>query len=102
MDRFVVIPAGTGLQLVGDGPEDATQPANTRGATPMIEVLGPSHATFRNFLADAGKAAVCVQVANCDQVGARIFGEQLYTFGYEYGLVTDGKNGMRLQAAVGQ
>ena len=95
--KTLVIPAGTDLQLVGDGPEDATQLANTGGASPLIRVLGPSHATFRGFLADAGKAAVCIEVANCDQEGARIFGEQLYTFGYEYGLVTDGLKNARVE-----
>lgn len=77
--KMLVIPAGTDLQLVGDGPEDATQFANAGGANPLIRVLSPSHATFHNFLADAGKAAVCIQVANCDQAGACIFGEQLHT-----------------------
>ncbi len=77
------------LQLVGDGPENATQLSNAGGADPLIRVEGPSHATFRNFLANAGNAAVGVLVENCDQPGACIFGEQLNTTGYEYGFVTN-------------
>jgi len=88
--KTLVIPAGCDLQLVGDGPENATQLNNAGGADPLIRVEGPSHATFRNLLVNAGNAAVGLLVEGCDQPGASIFGEQLNTTGYEYGFVADG------------
>ena len=88
--KTLIIPAGCDLQLVGDGPENATQLNNAGGADPLIRVQGPSHATFRNFLANAGNAAVGILVESCDQSGARLFGEQLNTTGYEYGFVAEG------------
>jgi len=88
--KTLVIPAECDLQLVGDGPENATQLNNAGGAGPLIRVKGPTHATFRSFLANAGNAAVGILVENCDQPGARIFGEQLNTTGYEYGFIADG------------
>ena len=60
------------------------------GVDPLIRVPGPTHATFRNFLVNAGNNAVGILVENCDQPGGRIFGEQLNTTGFEYGFVADG------------
>jgi len=88
--KTLVIPTGCDLQLVGDGPENATQLSNAGGASPLIRVNGPTYATFRNFLVNAGNDAVGILVENCDQPGSRIFGEQLNTTGYEYGFVADG------------
>jgi len=90
--KTLVIPPGCDLQLVGDGPENATQLNNAGGADPLIRVEGPTQATFRNFLANAGNAAAGILVEGCDQPGARIFGEQLNTTGYEYGFVAEGLN----------
>ena len=95
--KTLIIPAGADLQLVGDGPENATQLSNGGVANPLIRVLGPSHATFRNFIVNAGRAAVGIQVTNCDQKGARVFGEQLNTSGYEYGFVADGLDNARVE-----
>ena len=88
--KTLLIAAGADLQLVGDGPENATQINLAGGAGPLIRVQGPSHATFRNFLAQAGNSAVAIQVENADQAGARVFGEQLNTSGHEYGFVAEG------------
>jgi len=89
VDRTLVIPAGCDVQLVGDGPENATQ-LQGGGADPLIRVQGPSHATFRNLLVNAGNGAVGILVEGCDQAGGRVFGEQLNTTGFEYGLVVEG------------
>ncbi|HET6386085.1 MAG TPA: hypothetical protein VFJ58_22055, partial [Armatimonadota bacterium] len=95
--KTIVIPAGADLQFVGDGPENATQLRNTGGADPLIRVLGPSHVTFRNFIANAGIGAVCIPVENCDQPGARIFAEQLNASGYEYGFASEGLKNARVE-----
>lgn len=97
LGQTVVIPAGCDVQLVGDGPEDATQLNGTGGADPLLRVRGPSHATFRNLLLSAGNKAVGLLVENGDQPGARIFGEQLNVSGHEYGLATDGLAGARVE-----
>ncbi len=89
IDKTLVIPAGCDLQLVGDGPENATQLSGS-GVDPVICVQGPSHATLRNFVVNAGNGAVGILVENCDQAGGRVFGEQLNVIGFEYGFVSDG------------
>jgi hypothetical protein len=95
--RTLVIPAGCDLQLVGDGPENATQLSDTGGASPLIRVCGPSHTTFRNLIVNAGKEAEAILVENCDQPGSRIFGEQLNANGYEHGFVADGLANARVE-----
>lgn len=49
-----------------------------------------SQATFRSFVVNAGNGAVGILVANSDQPGGRVYGEQLNVSGFEYGLVSDG------------
>ena len=88
--KSLVIPAGCDLQLIGDGPENATQVSGAGGANPLIRVTGPTHASFRSFLVNAGNDAVGILVEGCDQPGGRVFGEQLNTTGFEYGFVSEG------------
>ena len=90
LDKTLTIPAGCDLLLLGDGPENATVLNSSGGADPLIRVIGPTHATMRNCLLNAGNNAVGILVENADQPGARITGEQLNTSGYEYGFVSDG------------
>jgi hypothetical protein len=87
LNRTLVIPAEADLQLLGDGPENATQLFNAGGANPLIRVLGPSYATLRSLFVKAGNDAVGIQVENCDQPGARVNAEQLNVGGFEYGFV---------------
>ena len=87
--QTLVVPAGCDLQLVGDGPENATQLVGS-GVDPVIRVSGPAQATFRNLLVNAGNSAVGILVEQGDQPGGRIFGEQLNVTGFEYGFVADG------------
>ena len=88
INETLVIPAGSDLLLLGDGPENATQLSGAN-VDPLIRVQGPTHASFRNFLLNAGNTAVGILVENADQPGARIYGEQLNSSGYEYGFVAD-------------
>ena len=55
-----------------NGPEKATQLNNAGGAEPLIRIRGPWHATFRNFLANGGNAAVGILVGSCDHEQARL------------------------------
>lgn len=89
VNKTLVIPAGSDLQLVGDGPENATQLIGS-GIDPVIRVQGPSQATLRSFLVNGGNGAVGILAENCDQAGGRFFGEQLNASGFEYGFVSDG------------
>ena len=89
VNKTLVIPAGCDLQLLGDGPENATQLTGS-GIDPVIRVQGPSQATLRSFLVNAGNGAVGILAENCDQPGGRVFGEQLNASGFEYGFVSDG------------
>ncbi|MFM8633625.1 MAG: hypothetical protein ACKOEX_02255, partial [Planctomycetia bacterium] len=70
VNKTLVIPAGSDLQLVGDGPENATQLIGS-GIDPVIRVQGPSQATLRSFLVNGGNGAVGILAENCDQAGGR-------------------------------
>ena len=89
LKQTLVVPAGCDLQLVGDGPENATQLFGS-GVDPVIRVSGPAQATFRNLLVNAGNSAVGILMEQGDQPGGRIFGEQLNVTGFQYGFVADG------------
>ncbi|MHB9133696.1 MAG: glycosyl hydrolase family 28-related protein [Armatimonadota bacterium] len=90
IEKTLVIPAGCDLLLIGDGPENATQLGNAGNVNPLIRVKGPTRATLRSFVVNAGNNNVGILVENADQPGARIYGEQLNSSGYEYGFVADG------------
>lgn len=85
----LTIPAGCDVQLVGDGIIEATR-LNGAGADPVIRVVGPSHATLRNLNITAGKEAAAIVVDGCDQPGARVFAEQLQSYGHGRGLSVEG------------
>jgi hypothetical protein len=91
----LVIPAGSDVQLVGDGPENATMISGSADA--LVHLPGPSRATLRNLVLNAAGTAVAVRVTNCDQPGGRIFAEQLNVNGHEFGLVADGLKRARVE-----
>jgi len=78
VNATLVIPADSDLQLVGDsGAEtgsrlDWTGPANGT----VLRVEGPSHATIRDLHIAAG-VGQALAVTRADQVGGRIFADQL-------------------------
>lgn len=89
--QTVVLPAGTDLQLVGDGLLQATQLNWAgEGEGPILRIMGPTHATVREIGLSGGKGARCIVAQGLDQPGARVFMEQGQTSGYEYGLVVEG------------
>ena len=82
LDKTLVIPPNCDVQLVGDGAYPATRLA---GASPTVRIDGPSHATVREIALDG------LLITNCDQPGARIFGEEMNVGGAkEVGLLADG------------
>lgn len=90
LKQGLVIPADADLQLVGDGIENGTKLKLEGDGPAAIRLLGPSRATLRNLDAIGGKNACGILVENCDQTGARVFGEQLQTNGLGYGLIVNG------------
>ncbi len=92
LDRTLVIPAGSDLQLVGDGMHNATT-LNTAGADPLIRMPGPGHASVRHMDINGGtsqKSPRGIVIENADQAGGRIHMEQVMSNGYGCGLVVDG------------
>ena len=91
LSETLVIPAGSDVQLIGDGAELATELMGT--ANPLILVKGPSKATLRNLLAMADERSTGILVENADR-GGLIYGEQIGTRntrpGAEHGFDIDG------------
>jgi hypothetical protein len=78
LTNTLLIPAGSDLQLVGDSAGETGSRLNWAGPEDgvVLRVLGPSHATLRDFYIHAGQARALV-VENCDQPRGRIFADQL-------------------------
>ena len=82
IDRTLVIPVGSDLQLVGDGgAETATvlQWTGDQGGL-VLKLEGPSHATVRDMSISSGNANG-ILVENCDQPDGKIFTDQLNVSG---------------------
>ncbi len=80
LDRTLIVPAGSDLQLVGDGRDYATV-LNWTGtnAGPVLWLPGPSRAVLRDFdIRDETQRGNVIVIDNCDQVGARIYGDQVF------------------------
>jgi hypothetical protein len=82
--RTVVLPANTELQVVGDGGgENGTVIGwNGTGTGPGFKLLGPSRVTIRDLsIAFVGSGADALVVEKSDQVGGRIFCDQVVCSG---------------------
>jgi hypothetical protein len=83
LDRTLVVPAGSDLQLVGDGRDYATvlDWVGTN-AGPVLWLVGPARANLRDFtILDQTHQAYGIVADDCDQAGARIYGDQVAFFG---------------------
>jgi hypothetical protein len=84
----LTIPAGSDVQIVGDG--DATQLTWTGGSQgPVVSVPGPVRSTFRDFVISANHKVVGLAIANADQPGSRVYGDQLSVQDSNNGLLVD-------------
>jgi len=88
INETLTIPAGADLQLVGDGYGTLLQWTGPANGT-VFALAGPVRMTFRD-LKIKGKKAQGLAVSDCDQPGARIYGNQLSVAGSERGLWVDG------------
>jgi hypothetical protein len=97
IDRPLVIPAGSDVQLIGDGERSSLRWIG-RGNGPILSVAGPSHATLGQFsIAGAPGpkaipgvgASTGIQIDGCDQPGGMVFGDQVWASGTEFGIRVD-------------
>ena len=73
MDRTLVIPAGSDLQLVGDGLLDTTVLSwNGEGGAPVLRIQGPTRAVVQDLMIDGHDRADGMLILGCDQSGSRI------------------------------
>ena len=80
IDRTLVIPAGSDVQLVGDGVRWCTQLLwGGEGEGPVLRLAGPSRATLRDFSIQGNNHARGIVADNCDQPGSRILFDQTYS-----------------------
>jgi hypothetical protein len=89
IDRTLVIPAGSDVQLVGDGVATILQWTGEENGC-VLRTPGPARATLRDLTINGNKAAMGLVAENCDQVGARILMDQVNVGGgREVGLLID-------------
>jgi len=76
--RTIVVPAGTDIQIVGDGAAETASRLEWVGPSGGVVLLlkGPARATLRDFFINAGSAQGIV-VEDMDQPGGRVFADQL-------------------------
>jgi hypothetical protein len=79
--RSVIIPAGKEVQIRGDGTEHGSvlNGGGIADASPVLDVLGPSRASFYDFAVIGKGPGIVVRAA--DQPGARVYAEQLLATG---------------------
>ena len=91
--RTLVVPAGCDVQLVGDSLIYAVSLNWAgEGEGPLLRLEGPSRATLRELMVNAGQQADGIVLTGCDQPGGRVFAEQLNVVGAakDVGLLVDG------------
>jgi len=78
IDRSLVVPGGTDVQLIGDGAAETATVLQWTGpdAGVMLKLESPSRATIRDLSLSAGPATD-IRVEKCDQPGGRIFADQV-------------------------
>lgn len=78
METTLAIPAELDLQLVGDGGAETATVLRWIGKPGglVLKLEGPSRATVRDISVNAG-AANGILVNNCDQLGGKVFADQL-------------------------
>ena len=75
--QSIIIPAQSDVQIVGDG-QGTLLSWSGSGSGPIFHLLGPSYATFRELTIAGGGIANGIVIDNADQLGGRVYGQQLY------------------------
>ncbi len=93
ISNTLVIPAGSDIQLAGDGFGDlrATMLSWTgTSAGPIIRFEGPSRATLRDLTLRGSKLATNLLITGADEPGARVYLEGFHQVGGGTGLLVNG------------
>jgi hypothetical protein len=92
INQSVVIPAQSDVQIVGDGQGTRLYWSGIETG-PILHLIGPSQATLREFAVEGQGVADGIVIDNADQLGARIFGQQLYVPGsLQFNILADHLN----------
>lgn len=84
----IVLPAGSDLQLVGDGYQTSLRWEGAAGGS-MLMLKGPSHVTLRDFRMSGNDKQNGLVVTNCDQPNSRLFGDDVMVNGSNQALLVN-------------
>lgn len=97
VEQTIVIPAGSDVQLVGDGYNSVLSWFGT-GTGPVLRLAGPSKAVLRDLRINGGTTSHGIIVENADQPGAIFFTQQVYLDGaQQHNLLVDGLDNTRVE-----
>ncbi len=93
INSTLTLPAGTDIQLVGDGNGDL-RPTWLKwagsGAGPVLSIAGPTKATIRDISISGGEIAAGIQIKNVDQQNARVYMQKAEVHNNQTNLSVDG------------
>ena len=91
INMTLVLPAGSDMQIIGDGSYSQLNAAAALAGSPVMRLLGPSKAILRDFVVNGdANTADGIEVDNADQPGSRVFMEQAILGGSHTNLFVDG------------
>ena len=96
INRTLVVPAGSDMQIVGDGGYSQLTWAGT-GTGPVLQLQGPSKATLRDFQVYGNYSGNGIEVDNVDQPGSSVFMEEAWLAGSDTGLFVDALDNTNVQ-----
>lgn len=82
IDRTLVIPKGSDLQLIGDGAAETATVLQWTGVPGgvLMKLEGPNQSVIRDLFINAGRG-IGILMENCDQPGGFLYADQLNVFG---------------------
>lgn len=97
VDRTLVVPANSDVQIVGDGAAETGTVLEWTGAAgePLLKLDGPSRTTLRDF-SIVSRGGIGILAEKCDQPGGVIYGDQVNATGLsptqkgDAGILVDG------------
>ncbi|MBV8713444.1 MAG: hypothetical protein JO020_02065 [Chloroflexi bacterium] len=90
VSQTLVVPAGSDMQIVGDGPGATILQGSGTTTGPILELDGPSRATVRDVYISGQGAPEGLAVRSADQSGGLIHAEDVIATGKVVGLQVDG------------